>query len=91
MCSSWSWRGQDRSSGCQALQALGSQEHLVLGQVPVEAVELVQGHGVQHLVNEGDIEVVPAYIQEHASPREAWTVQYLHLSRESRRGTFAML
>ena len=51
---------------------------LVLDKVPVEAVELVQRHDVQELLDEGQRKEVAPAVQKHPAPEEAWRIHDLH-------------
>ena len=53
------------------------QVHLVLAQVPVEAVQLVERHDVQELLYEGQWEEVPPAVQQHPPPQEPRRVHNL--------------
>lgn len=49
-------------------------ETLVVGDVPVEDVHLVVRHGVEHLLDDVDGEVVPRRVQKEAAVGEAGEV-----------------
>ena len=46
----------------------------------MEAVHFVEGHDVQHLLDERHTEVVAPHIQQHASPGKSWRVCDLHMN-----------
>ena len=65
---------RERLQGWQmTITALQAREgvksnHLILCKMPVEFVHLVEGHEIQHLLDEGDAEVMSPHIEQNSPP-----------------------
>jgi hypothetical protein len=51
---------------------------LVIGQVPMEGVELVRGHRVEHALDLVQALEMPCRVEHETAPAEAWRVLDLH-------------
>lgn len=60
---------------CTCCESLN--RYLILDEVPVEAVELVERHHVQKLLDKGQGEVVAPAVQQHPAPQEARRIHNL--------------
>ena len=64
-----------------------ASNHLVLSQMPVEAIHLVKCHQVQHFFDELHAEIMSPHIQEYPSPRKSWGVSNLQTEQDSIHGS----